>query len=54
MNFLPVIKFEFDSYCLIYIYILLVLVNDMSDPPKKTCTPTHLPTVPQVGIDTYT
>lgn len=53
MKFLPIIKFEFDSYYLKYIYTLLALVNDMSDPPKKSCTPTYLPTVPQVGIDTY-
>lgn len=57
MKFLPIIKFEFDSYCLIYTYILLALVNDMSGPPKESCTPTYLtylPTVPQVGIEIHT
>lgn len=48
MNFLPVIKFEFDSYYLIYKYTLFALANDMSGLPKKSCTPTYLvPTVPR-------
>lgn len=53
MNFLPIIKFEFDSYCFIYTHTLLALVNDMSDPPKKSCIPTYLPTYRTVPRHRY-